>query len=194
MREGWLKLAHLTDGSVRSLYIGPPARVHWSPDGKRILLTGYKPGKIVTVGSGSIEEAARGDGVPFWAATGELVRLAMPDGFYTPSPDLRYAFSMTGNHLTVWDTRANREAMKVLLSSLAQVSSVAWLPDSRHLAAMIDEVEKGEGIVEVWDVVAARPTERWTASGRSWSGSLMWRDKLTVLQDLGGAVRIWRAP
>jgi hypothetical protein len=51
------------------------------------------------------------------------------------------------------------------------------------------------GALDVWDVVTGRLMERWSAQGSVGGQTLLvWADKLTLIEQIGGAVRVWRQP
>jgi hypothetical protein len=68
-------------------------------------------------------------------------------------------------------------------------SMIALSPDGMQLAYIA-----GPNVVDIWDIATNRLLERWTAPGASQLQNLVWREKLTAIDSLSGAMRLWREP
>jgi hypothetical protein len=68
-------------------------------------------------------------------------------------------------------------------------SMAALSPDGKRIAS----VTRPE-VVDIWDIAAGRIVEYFTAAGASRIEGLVWREKLTAIDWLRGAVRLWEEP
>jgi WD40 repeat protein len=200
----------VADGNVVASVKAPPQpgnpgagyfHASWSPNGRRILLQDfgeppqYLEPAVFSLDDKTLSPPPPGEGRLFWVGPEELVRSSIPrDCNVVQSPDLRYAAALSssgGNaNWRFWDLRAGQ----VLAGGGSEGPqntgrTVVWSPDSKRVAYLT-----GTNEVHVWDVAGGRLVERWNAPGSGILQDLVWRDKLTVLDVLVGAVRVWREP
>ena len=68
-------------------------------------------------------------------------------------------------------------------------SNTVWSADSARIAYLT-----APGKVDVWDLAAGKVIETWQAGGAEGTPVLRWPGKLTLVENIGGAIRIWRGP
>jgi WD40 repeat protein len=167
--------------------------VSWSPDGKRILAYGDTQPIAVTLETGKVERLASGREPLMWNQKSELLVSPIPGSNPLVSPNFRYAATANNrDELIVWDTQTHG-TLFVIQKSLPYSSpwSAAWSPDSAHLAYTL---ELGQRTVDIWGIASKQLEQRWKIGGTGYLGALAWRTKLTAVEAMGGAVRLWQTP
>jgi WD40 repeat protein len=165
----------------------------WSPNGRMILLddfgddAGSVEPAVFSLTDKALKPAPPGRGRLLWIGPDELVRTTISGGIFTlqsPNRQLAVTIPQTGAS-ELWDLRAGKTAAGPPQAGFSSV----WSPDSTRIASM-----SGPGKIDVWDVAAHRVTETWYAPGAEGATTLLWPEKLTLVENIGGAVRVWRQP
>jgi WD40 repeat protein len=195
-----LKVVRVRDGSVQqtiklkegwySLESGS-----WSPDGESVIAKGVSGTSSVVVGinNGRLTDPPSGSGPLVWAPSGALVRLpGQPAPICVQTPDRRWAVAVDSSWqmLKVWDVSHNPPApgpeIRTYLSR-REGTMLALSPDGKRIA-------NAGPMVDIWDIASGRIVEHWTATDSSELQALVWREKLTAVDWLRGAVRLWQEP
>lgn len=190
-----LQLINAADASqIRSIRLPLPIAMaaestlpSWSPDGKRILLADTYDSAVVSLPDGAVEVIKTGTGTPIWNPAGVLVRLPIrPSGRISLSSDFRHALAQEGVEVKTWFVEDGQTKPG---PKFDRAYASAWSPDSHRLAYI-----SASQTVEIWDIDQGRVVERWTAPGSFNLRYLAWPDKLIAVENLRGALRIWREP
>jgi len=175
----------------------------WSPDGQEILLEGVNshcPKTVFSLDDKTLTPAPPGTGRPLWTGPGQLTWSSIPVGEHiVQSPNHQYAaeeYEGTGGRTCwrVWDVRTDHVLSEDLPGAPpSKEQGIAWSPDSKRVA-YIKQYGDRTAELDVWDVAIGRIVERWNAPGSVYWRDLVWHDKLTIVDDLTGAVRLWQQP
>jgi hypothetical protein len=147
---------------------------------------------VFPLNSGRVTEPPPGTGPLVWNSSGALVRLAgEASQFYLQTPDRRstVAVDSGGTVWKAWDTSRDPPAPGPVfrMDPTRDVPPIPALsPDGKKIARI-----SGPGVVDVWDIFTGRIVEHFTAVGAAQIEELAWREKLTAVDWLRGAVRLW---
>jgi RNA polymerase sigma factor (sigma-70 family) len=172
------------------------AAISLSPDGDRVLTTGY--------GSIAMYEIATGKRLQCV----ELPANFSTDPYRVHSPDLRYALSVTRELVTketvlhVWDIATGKALYKLPFPGEWIQLATAFSPDSAVLAVWQPGTE---AVVRLWDVRTGRETASFKEPKAGWPGhlfftpdgkSLIVAGKQTVAYEVPGGKELfsWRMP
>jgi hypothetical protein len=108
------------------------------------------------------------------------------------TPDRRWALvvDLSWQMLTVWDVSHDPPARGPEIRTYLgrrDGTMLALSPDGKRVANV-------GLVVDIWDIATAQIVEHWTATDSSELQALVWRDKLTAIDWLRGAVRFWQQP
>ncbi len=166
----------------------------WSPDGASALVTAGPDGIVVQLETGAITPVPPAAGCMFWTATSSVVRCPVHAYGVLQSPDFRL-MALRGrspNKLTVWDTQESRDLWALDEPPGRSLDPLAFSPDSRRLAYV-----SKTGALEVLDLSTGKVVEQLTGPVTwNWGApvSISWGEKLVAVEQMDGAVRLWREP
>jgi WD40 repeat protein len=196
-----LEVVRVRDGSVQRAAKLPQGwysldSASWSPDGESLIVRGIEgtSSLVFALGSGVVKEPP-GSGLLVWGPSGELMRLPgerSQSCLQTADRRWTVAFDSSWPAWKVWDTSLNPPAPgpELPMDPIREKGSMAALsPDGKRIA----RVTRPE-VVDIWDIAAGRIVEYFTATGASQIEGLVWREKLTAIDWLRGAVRLWEEP
>ena len=196
----------LVDSSQAPLRPGRASRgyfpVSWSPNGPDILLerteeppSAYRDSVVFSLDDLTLKPAPPGTGPLFWVGPEELVRSSIPrDSNPVQSPDRQFAAAIYEGvkgtrSWRFWHLRTDRVLAGASSEGPPYTSAeLVWSPDSKRVAY------RAGTEVDVWDVAGGRIVQRWNAPGAVTLQDLAWREKLTVVGAMAGAVRVCREP
>jgi WD40 repeat protein len=169
----------------------------WSPNGRKILLEESRDKAIdlqpavFSLEDRTLKPAPPGTGRLLWVGPEELVRTPIPsESLIVQSPNLQLAVALpeTPAISQVWDLRAGKIIDGPVVSRVVGRAAV-WSPDSTRLAYVTLP-----GEIDVWDVAAGKVKERWLAPHAEGATVLRWPERLTLVENMEGALRVWRQP
>jgi WD40 repeat protein len=161
-----------------------PFTFGWSPDGARLAVTSFPPGKLLYVyDTHNFQELfSVGDGAslpfkPSWSPNGTFLTA----GLLYPDP-------ITNTHIIIWDGNTGA-LVKELPSQDGYTIGANWSPDGKSLAVTYEK-----GVIKIWDTVIWEP--RITFAGHT--GAVMWAawspdGKRLISCDTSGLIKVWNA-
>lgn len=191
-----MQLLRVSDGAVIEEINAPRKQWYpasWSPNGQAVLLTdnnAFPAFFLFSLEKKTLTPVPKGLGEVLWLGPQELVRTSIPHAsMIVQSPNRQLAAVLqTGGSWQLWDLRTDR----VILAPGAnwppsQGRALVWSPDSTQVAYF---TQSGE--IDVWDLTTAKLAARWKIPAVDGMLTLVWSDRLTAVENAGGAVRVWR--